>query len=644
MRTRSHTFSRSCSQQQCRAETHSAATLDFCFAEVHTGVSPSDTRVFLVCCAVCSPLLLLSLLSPALAAALGAVPPTMTDRAQPAAAAGSTATAAPVPSQQAGATGNSSSTAAAVSLQPAAGESAAAATAAAASAAAASHAAAGDVAAAPRGASKTGRRQQQQPQPRAVPPVAAAAPPAGALPGVGSVPCSTAAAAWAKLQPDVLWRALLEPDAATLRALLAAHYSTEAELDQLLFDGSRRNVLALAARLQPDAPPADKVAARGVIVAAWKAAQSRPQTQSLLSPESERDSDSDDSPAEVVAAPPTPRRSSRVTRPPAPAAPAARAEPAPARRKLVPSSAHPVDTVLTSLSRPEWSAPPPAARGEHAGGRRAKSPSYRHGRRGHTSSEEDSASDGASYSGRARGGSDRRRTSALQPSAGDRLRGRPVLPSSSSDSGEDDDVHRSSEAAMRDFASSGTRHRHAVEDSLDAAGHAGSVAGDFLRNVLAVGPSVHHVFRYEVEFKQVRNRRECLALARIVDALRARDRAEALERAVRRLSGVHAADQSNDWDYCDEVEQVHSNTSFLPDDFLRRTVNNVLRHKAINKASKANSGHPKADHSKKGGKRSGGRGGDAGRRDHSRDRSSTGAAPSASNKKNGGSRGGSSKE
>lgn len=58
---------------------------------------------------------------------------------------------------------------------------------------------------------------------------------------------------------------------------------------------------------------------------------------------------------------------------------------------------------------------------------------------------------------------------------------------------------------------------------MDSTGGARPIAKTVLRTILQRGPSVHHVTRYDTTFKSERNRRECLALAKILDALLARD-------------------------------------------------------------------------------------------------------------------------
>lgn len=148
---------------------------------------------------------------------------------------------------------------------------------------------------------------------------------------------------------------------------------------------------------------------------------------------------------------------------------------------------------------------------------------------------------------------------------------------------EDDLLHPSS--LSRSLYSSRAR-EHAVASASEAAGLAKSMAKPYLRNVLAHGKSVYVVFKHDVEFQKARNQRECLSLARILDALLAKRYSDAREIAVRRLAGVHAADQSGDgWDICDAFEQVTERQCFVPDDFMTRALKNVIRVQALNKSS-----------------------------------------------------------
>jgi hypothetical protein len=110
------------------------------------------------------------------------------------------------------------------------------------------------------------------------------------------------------------------------------------------------------------------------------------------------------------------------------------------------------------------------------------------------------------------------------------------------------------------------------------------MAKEFIRNVLhnSGGTSVYRVFKYDVVFHSERNRRECLALSRILDAALAGDKQQLVELTVRRLAGVHTADSSdNNWDACDAIEQVMEKQSFVPTKFLQRTLRTVVQLQAL---------------------------------------------------------------
>jgi hypothetical protein len=189
---------------------------------------------------------------------------------------------------------------------------------------------------------------------------------------------------------------------------------------------------------------------------------------------------------------------------------------------------------------------------------------------------------------------------------------------------------------------------------MEAAGAARPLADKFLRNILARGPSVHQVMRYDTTFKSERNRRECLALAKLLDALLARDVHAAKEVACRRLAGVHLADMSGDWNVCDVFEGVMDKQSYVPEEFLQRVVKSVMRIEALDKSA-ASSGRDTTQRKRtrnreaaSGGATSSSRG--SGARPPSRgpgDRSSSGAPASAGRKSSitgGSARGGSDKQ
>jgi hypothetical protein len=183
------------------------------------------------------------------------------------------------------------------------------------------------------------------------------------------------------------------------------------------------------------------------------------------------------------------------------------------------------------------------------------------------------------------------------------------------------------------------------------------MARKMLRNILARGPSVHHVTRYDTTFKSERNRRECLALAKILDAARAGDVELVKELAARRYSGVHLSDLSGDWNYCDVLEGVVDKQSYLPDDILQRVVKSVMRVEALDKSATPHRGNTRQrQHNSGSGSAAAGRSSGHGKASRARDRSSSrgpvgrgsssGAPASAGKKKHSGgaARGGSDQE
>jgi hypothetical protein len=139
----------------------------------------------------------------------------------------------------------------------------------------------------------------------------------------------------------------------------------------------------------------------------------------------------------------------------------------------------------------------------------------------------------------------------------------------------DDDSGRSTKSKRRD-----------LEDDMESSGLARPLAQAFIRNALASRGGkglIYDVFK-EHTFKSVRNEREVLAFARVIDALRScKDShcAKALELCVRRLVGVEAADVSGKWKMCDAFELVMNRQSYVPDAFLARAIKNVNRLEAL---------------------------------------------------------------
>jgi hypothetical protein len=145
-----------------------------------------------------------------------------------------------------------------------------------------------------------------------------------------------------------------------------------------------------------------------------------------------------------------------------------------------------------------------------------------------------------------------------------------------SDDGSDDVQYGRGAAVFPSFANPRLAKAMASLGSVEGFAH------DFLENVLADGaPNVYSVYKYNVVFKNNRNGYECLALAKIVDALLNRDRRTALELACRRLAGVQTADKANNWGLCHALELNHQERSFVPPRVLARIIKEDARLKAL---------------------------------------------------------------
>lgn len=185
-------------------------------------------------------------------------------------------------------------------------------------------------------------------------------------------------------------------------------------------------------------------------------------------------------------------------------------------------------------------------------------------------------------------------------------------PSSSSDATGSDSDWSPPTPPSRHSKRAHRKHRSAdVSEEMESTGRAQPMAKEFIRNVLrnSGGTSVYRVFKYDVVFHSERNRRECLALSRILDAALAGDKQQLVELTVRRLAGVHTADSSdNNWDACDAIEQVMEKQSFVPTKFLQRTLRTVVQLQALQQRkpqdassrSAVHSGHSRSNRGKRG--------------------------------------------
>lgn len=115
-----------------------------------------------------------------------------------------------------------------------------------------------------------------------------------------------------------------------------------------------------------------------------------------------------------------------------------------------------------------------------------------------------------------------------------------------------------------------------VHDGINSLRLTQPLAKAFLNNVYRTSKSVHVAYE-KIDFKQTRNQRECLVLARVIDLLQKKKYKQATESLVRRLAGVHTSDSTGDWNYSDAYELDMSKQSFVPDDFAAYAAKSVGR-------------------------------------------------------------------
>lgn len=200
------------------------------------------------------------------------------------------------------------------------------------------------------------------------------------------------------------------------------------------------------------------------------------------------------------------------------------------------------------------------------------------GKSGRRSPSASSASDSSSTDSDSDGPSSRRHSKARKKKS----KGRRRSPSTgSSGSATDSSVERNSSRPPKNFSSSRLMSRREVDDELEEQGLARPMAGGFLDNIyVSTGRTTHRILPTfkEVEWKNIRNEREALTLARVIDILRRdHDVDEAIEVLCRRLAGVQSADQSGDWRLADALELKMEKQSFVPEHFLARAIKSKRR-------------------------------------------------------------------
>jgi hypothetical protein len=164
---------------------------------------------------------------------------------------------------------------------------------------------------------------------------------------------------------------------------------------------------------------------------------------------------------------------------------------------------------------------------------------------------------------------------------------------SSSSSSSDSDPDASASASASDPVAAFTSRRASsrkLDQEMDKHGLGKPVAKRFIRNVMASAGhrgSVYKVYKYDVVFRKERNRRECISLAKMLDAVIRKQWKVLRELLVRRLAGVQSADKSDNWDICDVIELDMEKQSFVPDSFMQRALKSVMRVQAMEKSGKS---------------------------------------------------------
>jgi hypothetical protein len=130
--------------------------------------------------------------------------------------------------------------------------------------------------------------------------------------------------------------------------------------------------------------------------------------------------------------------------------------------------------------------------------------------------------------------------------------------------------------------------RDETERHLAQAGVPRSFATGFLANArfAAGGRSMYQLYKeVTATFPHESSKRECLALARILDALLSGDKTAALELTCRRLGGVHTAAETGNWLMCERLETEAQQRSFVPDAFMRSALKSVVQTQAVRKSA-----------------------------------------------------------
>ena len=138
---------------------------------------------------------------------------------------------------------------------------------------------------------------------------------------------------------------------------------------------------------------------------------------------------------------------------------------------------------------------------------------------------------------------------------------------------EDSDTDKDAPANSAGAAAAASPSPSALRRANAARKQRARIAPEMLRNCALYGSVMSWV--KQTDWKSGRNKHECEALARAVDALLAEGvtpKSTGVEILMRRLSGVHLADQHSEWQLADSVAWNPLGNSLLPRDEVTRAL------------------------------------------------------------------------
>jgi hypothetical protein len=180
---------------------------------------------------------------------------------------------------------------------------------------------------------------------------------------------------------------------------------------------------------------------------------------------------------------------------------------------------------------------------------------------------------------------------AVRASRSRRSRRRDPSPSSSSslsDSDSDDDSFTSEEDDRSAHRRSSRRSSGRSSSSRDKDD---SLVSEWINNVLIDGSTVFERYTAATaKWTSERNRKEVLVLAKIVDLIRLGNSRQALDRAMRRIAGVQAQEQSGSWMMSNVLENNMEEQSFLPLRTWNAALKQASRFETVRKSAQTAGG------------------------------------------------------